>query len=1132
MSTLNIRFIRVYLAFVSALLLVASLEQAWAQGSTAAVAGKVNDTSGAAIPGASVEAKNTGTGAVRRTVTDEQGRFRVVDLLIGEYEVQASHPGFQTILRKGILLTVGSDPVVDFSLPVGQAQETVTVQGEVSQIETQSVSLGALVESTQMRELPLNGRSYTQLMALNPGVTQITEGAPGSAGGFAGQGTRYSISGSRPNGQAWILDGQDLLGYFRKVPGSGATGNALGVEAIAEFQLLTNTYSAQFGGNGSVVNASSRSGANDFHGSIYEFIRNDALEARNFFDGDKPPAFRRNQYGASAGGPIRKDKLFFFGNWEGFRSRQTVTRLFSVPDDCSRQVLQSTTTPGVCGPPIPSVDFIGRPTPYSTDPATRQRILDTLALWPRAFNRIGGGIGQALVPAGTNIDEDYFLGRMDYNASAKDAVFFRYVYDRGARDDRSSTDTAFRYFWPVLSKTRAHYFLTEWQRVISPTVINHARAGFTRPYEDAFQTGSPVVSNGVASLSAIGSPGVHPTQFFPSEPNRMDGSINVIGLQQLNNAVSLPYYFAPNTFHFGDDVFWSAGAHSLKAGGSVVRQRQNTWSPIFVGSMWVFPNVTSFLQGVAVASVGEPARAVDPQSDPHRDYRYWVYNFYFEDQWKLTSKLSVNLGLRYAPTSVVKHARRDLYVLKNPYADGELWVPTRQSTAVNPSLRNWDPRIGIAWDPFADHKTSIRAGAGVFHDVAHTHVLISWLQPPYLVAAQNFPSVRYPTPFTDLPPNPNPLKPYIPTNGTLSAQGTAQYYGMQSTPYQYQWNLSIQREVMTNTVATVAYSGAAGIHLWAQRDFNSPRPCVKSPSEVAGWVPYLLQSTTGCFYNGAPTFSNAQGAPNQRVNTLYSQLPMVDALGHSTYHAGQASLNRRFSRGLQTQLSYTFSKSIDNNSGAYPFDGSNSVTLDSFNASAERGLSNFSRKHNFRLSWLYQFPSAFRGPAGALLNGWEFTGIYSYLSGYPEDILSPQGRQYATSGIGNIGAARPNVVAGCDPNAGAKTIARWFNPNCFQIAPLGTQGNSGRNSIIGPNLWSMDNSLNKDFRVPQISEQFKIQFRAEFFNSLNHPTFRNPFATLYVNCTNATCPADPRAGRLLATNSQPRQVQFGLKFLF
>src|SRR6266516_1229873 len=445
MSPLNIRFIRVYVAFVSALLLVTSLEQAWAQGSTAAVAGKVNDTSGAAIPGASVEAKNTGTGAVRKTVTDEQGRFRVVDLPIGEYEVQASQPGFQTIVRKGVLLTVGSDPVVDFSLPVGQAQEAITVQGEVSQIETQSVSLGALVESTQMRELPLNGRSYTQLMALNPGVTQITEGAPGAAGGFAGQGTRYSISGSRPNGQAWILEGQDLLGYFRKVPGSGATGNALGVEAIAEFQLLTNTYSAQFGGNGSVVNASSRSGTNQFHGSIYEFIRNDALEARNFFDGDKPPAFRRNQYGASAGGPIRKDKLFFFGNWEGFRSRQNVTRLLSVPDDCSRQVLQSTTTPEVCGPPIPCVDFIGRPTPYSTDPATRQRTLDTLALWPRAFNRIGGGIGQALVPAGTNIEEYYLLVRMYYNASAEDAVFFRYGYDRGARDDRSSTDTAFRY---------------------------------------------------------------------------------------------------------------------------------------------------------------------------------------------------------------------------------------------------------------------------------------------------------------------------------------------------------------------------------------------------------------------------------------------------------------------------------------------------------------------------------------------------------------------------------------------------------------------------------------------------------------------------------------------------------------
>src|SRR5438093_8308992 len=218
----------------------------------------------------------------------------------------------------------------------------------------------------------------------------------------------------------------------------------------------------------------------------------------------------------------------------------------------------------------------------------------------------------------------------------------------------------------------------------------------------------------------------------------MDGTVNVIGLQylnQLNGAVSLPYIFAPNTFHFGDDVFWTSGAHSFKAGGSVVRQRQNTWSPIFVGSMWVFPNVTSFLQGVAVASVGEPARAVDPQSDPHRDYRYWVYNFYFEDQWKLTSKLSVNLGLRYAPTSVVKHARRDLYVLKNPYADGELWVPTRQSTAVNPSLRNWDPRIGIALDPFAYHKTSIITGAGDFNYVAIIHVLHSCLTTHDMVAA-------------------------------------------------------------------------------------------------------------------------------------------------------------------------------------------------------------------------------------------------------------------------------------------------------------------------------------------------------------------------------------------------------------
>ena len=280
---------------------------------TASIVGTVTDASGAAIPGAKVEVKNVGTGIAQTITCDAQGRYVVREVLIGEYELQATQPGFQTVVRRGVTLTVGSEPVVDFSLPVGQAQQTVTVEGEVSQVETQSTAVGALVEGKEIADMPLNGRNFTQLLTLAPGVTQIPLGAPGAGSTFYGNGQKYSIAGSRPSGQAYLLDDQDMVNFWNKGPGAGGLGTALGVEAIAEFQTLTNTYPAQFGGNGAVINASSKSGTNSLHGTAFEFLRNNKLEDRNFFDVQQgAPPFHRNQFGGSLGGPIKKsDKIFF-----------------------------------------------------------------------------------------------------------------------------------------------------------------------------------------------------------------------------------------------------------------------------------------------------------------------------------------------------------------------------------------------------------------------------------------------------------------------------------------------------------------------------------------------------------------------------------------------------------------------------------------------------------------------------------------------------------------------------------------------------------------------------------------------------------------------------------------------------
>jgi hypothetical protein len=1080
---------------VSALLLVfgvgASRLNAQA---TAAISGTVTDSSGAAMADAQLQAKNNGTGITATTTSDAQGRYRFPDLLIGDYDLTASKMGFQTVARKGLTLTVGSQPVADFQLPVGAQTQTVTVEGQVSQVETQSTAVGALVESKQISDLPLNGRNFTQLLTLAPGVTQIAPGAAGAGSTFYGNGTKYSIAGSRPSGQAYLLDDQDMTNFWNNGPGAGGLGTALGVDAIAEFQTLTNTYSTQFGGNGAVINASTKSGTNAFHGSAFEFLRNNKLEARNEFDGGSTaPPFRRNQFGGSVGGPIKKDKIFFFANYEGLRQFRAISTQVTVPDQCAHQFLKSTTVVGVCGAPAAQ----------NSNPQVAQAIANTMALFPNtAFNELlsagaASGTGNAFVIDPIKGHENYLVGRVDYTVSEKSSVFVRYVLDRATRDFTTNIP-----LWPELDTTKDHFISVEERHILSPRLVNLAHVSFSRTWEDANVYGSPTVANGVVTPGTIASAGTHPLQFFGTSAGREDGNFgSFAGITAIGASATLPFYLVPNKFQYGDDVIWTSGAHSIKTGITVTRMRENTWAPFQVGTAWTFTTLANFMGGNPSTVTGQLSSAQDPTSDATKDYRYTVFTPYFDDQWKVTSKLTVTLGLRYSPTTKIGSVRHKEFQLTNPPFG--TWVPTTESTKDNPSLMNFDPRIGLAWDPFSDHKTSIRASFGMFRNVIYSRDMNHWLQPPFQIATQTSgsnPPLQYlGTCATSCSPFTIATSPgTIPTNGTLNPPNSNDWY-VNKTPYQEQWNFNIQREIMANTIASIGYLGSHNVHMFMQLDFNPPSSTI---------------------VNGRQTFALP------RLNPQYGALIFADTIAGSHYHALQTSLNRRFSNNWQMQASYTWSKSIDDSSGTYGLDGGG-LAANGTNPtclSCDTGLSNFNRAHNFRLSGIYHVPFKAKGAMGALVNDWQLTGVYTYLSGAPVSPISAANRVYTGSGSPT---GRPDLIAGCDLYTGFKTIAQWFNPACFALQPAGTYGNAGSRIIIGPNLWNLDSSLTKDWKVTKVSEQFGVQFRAEAFNLLNHPSLQQPANTVFQGTA-----VSASAGRITATTSDPRIVQLALKVVF
>jgi Carboxypeptidase regulatory-like domain/TonB-dependent Receptor Plug Domain/TonB dependent receptor len=1055
------------------------------------VLGTVKDPSGAVVAGAQVTITDIATGVSRVVPTDGSGSYSSANFLPGTYSITVTAPGFATEVRSDIDVTVGSQVLINLKLKPGATQERIEVKGTTSGVELTTSTISDQVGSRTITDLPLNGRDWTLLATLSPGVVSLEAIQPSTGGsasggrGNRGFGTELTISGSRPQQSSYRVDGINVNDWLNGGPGS-VLGATAGVDSVEEFSVLTSNYSAEYGRtSGGVINAITHSGTNRFHGTAYEFLRNSALDAENFFDTKKVP-FRRNQFGGSIGGPIQKDRTFFFANYEGIRQSLGITNVDVVPSQAARQGNIH--------------DSNGNPIVVTVDPL----VAPFLGLWsmPNAGSLGNGDLGTYKFAAQAVTNGNFLTGRIDQTITSADSIFGTYQFDKGLTTLPDALGDI-----QVGQKRGRQLLVVEERHIFNPQLINSFRVGVNRVTVDGGYANADL--NPIADSPALQAvPGFTAPQIAVAGITTFQGGLKNYGFTKAGYTSYQAY----------DDAFLARGKHILKFGFAFERMYTSVIQDNTDGGQYSFGSLQNFLTNVPQTLEAGLLAEHSP-----RDYRQNIFGLYLQDDFRWKPNFTLNLGLRYEVSSTPTEAHGKLSNMRSLTATApHLGDPFFQ----NPTLRNFEPRVGFAWDPFGNEKTAIRGGFGIFDvlPLVYQYGLTAFSSAPFTEQGRA----------TVLPPGSFPTEAFSLVQAlSLLREGYIQYNLKRN--YVMEWNVNVQRQLAPDLTATIAYVGSRGKHmLFRGDDANMVLPTALTPSG------YL--------------WPNPAINPNPSViNPNFGRIDYTDWNSSSYYDSLQLQVRKEMTHGFQVQGSFTWSKSIDTGSMGDvgdPFNSSIS-NLFFFDRSLSRAVSDYDIPYNAIINALWNAPvvKSLHGPASWISNGWQLGAIFNIHGGLPFTPLdggdplgtldnSPYAYPSRLKGPGcqtgvNPGNPFQYIKLQCFTPPEAPNMA-FYNANCNPAAAFPTclnlLGNARRNSLRGPRLTDLDFSVFKNNYIRSISETFNIQFRAELFNVFNHPNFLPPLDNNTLFDQNGAPVGG--AGLIDGTSTTARQVQFALKVIF
>lgn len=1048
---------RTLLLVVLPLLLPAAIA---AQTHRASLRGTIYDVNKAIIPGATISVTSAATGEIRRATTNDDGQFAITSLPAGKYEVLVESTGFRPE-KTSIELFVNQEQRFDLILQTGEAVYIVELPSSTP-LKKDSGSIGTVIDNQQITGLPLDGRNFYELSLLVPGAAPP---APGSAGSVRGD-FSFSVNGAREDANNFLLDG-----VYNVDPKLNTFGVRPSVDAIREFEMLTSSYDASFGRNpGAQVNVILNSGSNDFHGSLFEFHRNAALDARNFFapSSEPKPKYIRNQFGGAIGGPIKRDRTFFFADYEGTRSREGITRISNVPTAQERAGNFSQSLFGV-----PLNPFTGMPFDNGTIPdfliSPVGRAIANLYPLPNRNVPLQNFVSSPVL----RDDNDSFDARVDHNLNSRADLAFRYSFgDRNLFEPFTGPALALVPGFGDTVKRRSQNTMAALNLVLTPNFVNETRVAFNRVAASVTQEAS--VLNSQVGLPTIS----------PRERDLGLSFITITGFSPLGDEGNNPQNSVTNVYQVLNNSSYVHGNHLFKFGADLRFSQQNAFRDVESrGRLQFSPFGQVTFNALGDLLLGLPFLTSVARVDNPQQIRTESYNFFINDSWRATSNLTLTGGLRYEYNSppVDAQDRATIYdmVTRNLVPVGTNGVPR---SGFDADKNNFAPRVGFAWS--FHEKTVLRGGYGIYYDqspLAPAEAL--YFNSPFFDNNIFFSLPGLPLTLNDPFPS---FFPFPLPDSALAIQRDLR------TGYMQHWNFNIERQLFNNSVLEVAYVGSKGTKLLTARDINQPQPSALPPG-----LPFV-----------------------PRPDPRFDDIDLLESRANSNYNSLQVRFQQRLTRGFSALASYTWSKSIDDASNFFTSAGDPNFPQNSYNVAAERGRSNFDVAHRMSLSYSYVLPRSNKGGvAGTLLDGWETFGIVTLQTGRPFTValLSEIDNSGTGRSILGFGANdRPNVVG--NPELSNQTTLQWFNTAAFAFPAPGTFGDAGRNILDGPGYQNVNAALLKNTRL---TEGVNLQFRAEAFNLFNHPNFNLPDNFL----------GSPTFGRITSARD-PRHIQFGLKLLF